>query len=218
MVRVLLWALGILVGVSVSVVAFGAFMHFVFHPAKHQWNVHRMDARNDQVWEEGVARIVTVAAELEGSDASETVKSEIVCYEGYYARPWSLKLGATSSGMAPTSLEPEALQAEFPTGATLDISLRSLCNTVFVETSQELPQKFEHNQINIVAPDLSLHCQFNAFRSHSGEFALRTDAGWVGHPSIVAIEERPLKSVSTRSDLGSSETPSVYSGFARRWE
>lgn len=217
MAKAVLWIVSIVVGVPAAIAVFGAFMIFVFYPAKHSWNVYRMDAKNERVWQEAVARVVTVEAELGTAERVKTLKSDVICYEGYSARAWNLKAGAPTSGMATKSIGFETLQAEFPTGATLDIDLRFLCNSVFRMDINELPLKFRHNEINIVAPVLSLFCKFHNI-GDTGTYALHTDAGWVGHPYIVAIEERPLRTLATRSDIGSSETPSVSSGFTRRWE
>lgn len=147
--KIVLWIIGIFVGVPVLVVTFGAFMIFGFYPAQHAWNVHRMDAKNDRVWEEAVARVVTVEAELGIEAGIQTIRTDIACYEGYYARPLSLKSGAPTSGLAPKSVGFETLQAELPTGAILDINLRSLCYTVFHTDISSLPLKFRHDEANI---------------------------------------------------------------------
>ncbi len=60
MTKIILWIIGIVVGVPLAVVTFGAFMLFVFNPSKHAWNIYRMDAKNDLVWEEAIARVVTL--------------------------------------------------------------------------------------------------------------------------------------------------------------
>lgn len=220
MVKFILWTIGLIIGVPTAFVAFNAFMVFVFYPWLHPRNVERMDAKNDLVWEEAIARIVTVEAELGTMEGTEKLTTDVVCYEGYFARAWNLKDGGPDTGFRPKSIGFEALQAVFPTGATLDIDLSYLCSKVFRMENNELPLKLGHNQTYIVAPELSLYCPFYN-SEHSGRSksnALQTDAGWVGHPYIVAIEMRPLRTLATRSEMGSSEVPSVSSGFARRWE
>lgn len=204
------------VGVPVAVVLFGAFVLFAFYPAQHAWNVFRMDAKNDRVWENAIARVVTVEAKLGSEDRVDTLKTDIICYEGHWARPFDMKAGAPATGIAPKSIGFEVLQADFPTGAILDINLRFLCAHAFNSKVKDLPLKFRYDQINILAPDLSLYCPFS-YNRRSDEFAIQTDAAWVSHPHIVAIKEQPLRNLATRTDMGTSQTPSTTSGFSRRW-
>ena len=216
MKKAVLWIVGLVVGVPIAVVTFGAFMLFAFYPAKHAWNVYRMDAKNDRVWEDAIARVVTVEAKLGSEESVNTLETVIVCYKGYWARSWNLKAGAPASGIGPKSIGFEVIQADFPTGATLDINLRFLCNRVFQDDIKGLPLKFRYNEINIVAPELSLYCPFH-YNQRSDEYAVQTDAGWVSHPYIVSVKKQPLRNLAARADMGTSETPSVSSGFAMRW-
>ncbi|MEO9516918.1 MAG: hypothetical protein ABJH45_00205 [Paracoccaceae bacterium] len=216
MSKALLWIIGILIGVPAAIVAFLAFLLFVFYPLQHSWNVYRMDAKNDRVWQEGIARVVTVEADLGGGKDIKTLTAQVVCYEGYFAKPFRLKSGAPRTRQGPRSVGFETLQGKFPTGATVDINLRFLCNRVFSTQDIELPLKFKHNEAAIVAPELSLYCRFRN-KGTTSPYAIHTDAGWVGHAYITAIEKRDLSSLTTRSEMGSSETPSITSGFTRRW-
>jgi len=220
MAKVVIWIVIIVVAVPVALVTYVAFDLYVYRPAKHSWNVSRMDAENDQVWEEAVARVVTVEVELGTSQRVRTLKTDVVCYEGYFAKAWDLKAGGLRTGISAKSIGFEAFQAEFPPGATLDIDFTFLCRDVFRMESNELPLKLVRNGIYIVAPELSLYCQFsNTGRSgRSTSNALQTDVGWVGYPTIVAIKMRPLRTLATRSDMGSSEVPSAPLGFSRRWD
>ena len=215
--KVVLWVLGLAVAIPVALVALVAFVFFAVFPAMHAWNLHRMEGKNDQVWENATARVVTVETQLGTKDNLTPHSADIICYEGYYATPWTLKDGGPKTGFKPMSVGFEALQAPFPTGATLDISLRFLCGAVFRTQTTDLPFKYRFNQMDIVAEDLQLTCRFNNLHQDR-EFAFETDAGRAGHPYIVAIDERPLRNVATRADMGSAETPSVSSGFTRRWE
>lgn len=217
MSRAVRWGFGVVVGLPAAVIAFGILRVFVFYPVQHAWNVHRMDAKNAGVWEDANASVVTVEAELGTKKGVETLKTEIVCYKGYYARAWSPKSGPPETGLAATSIGFEALQAELPSGGTLDISLRSLCSQVDRVDWEKLPVVLTNNGINIVAPDLSLYCRFG-YTGAIHEFALQTDAVWVGYPYVTAIEERPLRTLASLSEMGSSDSPFVSSAFAQRWE
>lgn len=217
MAKFILWTIGLIIGVPTAFVAFNAFMIFVFYPWLHPWNVKRMDAKNDLVWEEAIARVVTVEAELGTTEHVVKLTTDVVCYEGYFATAWNLKNGGPETGIGPKSIGFEALQAKFPTGAMLDIDMWRLCDEALLMDIDELPLKVEYSNAQIVGPELSLYCSFPFFISPSDETLLRTDVGWVSFPYIVSLEERPLRTLATRSDMGSSETPSIYSGFTRRW-
>lgn len=215
MVRFLLSLVGCAIGAAIIFVVWMAVHYFVYAPAKHAWNVYRMDAKNDRVWEEGIARVVRVEVELGTAERVETLGTEIICYEGYFAQTQTLK-SELSSGLKPRSIGFEAVQAELPTGAVLDIELSWLCDTAFRVKPEELPYRLEHSTMYVVPPGSPAYCGFSSSR-RAGPIHFQTDAGWVGHPHIVTIEERPLRSLATRADLGSSETPTIYSGFYRRW-
>ena len=217
MTKIILLAIGLIVGVPAVLVALSAFQIFVFNPWQHLRNVERMDAKNDLVWEESVARVVTVEAELRTMDRTEKLTVDVVCYEGNFATAWSLKGSGQKTGIGPKSIGFEALQAELPTGGTLDIDMWRLCDEALLMDIEELPLKVEYSNAHIVGPELSLYCRFYPSRA-SGSILINTDAARVGYPYIVALEERPLQTLATRSEMGSSETPSVSNGFARRWE
>lgn len=217
MAKFILWTIGLIIGVPTALAALSAFMVFVVYPLVHPWNVKRMDAKNDLVWEEAVARVVTVEAELGTKERTEKLTTNIVCYEGYFATAWNLKNGGPKTGIGPKSIGFETLQTKLPTGATLDIDLRWLCRTVFRTDADKLPLKLEYSNAQIVGPELSLYCSFPSATRRSAVNLLHTDAGWVRFPYIVAIREQPLQSLAKRSDMGSSETPSISSGFTRRW-
>lgn len=212
MVKFILWTIGLIIGLPIAFVTYIAFMIFVYHPAYHSWSVKRMDAKNDRVWEEATARVVTVEASLTTPEGTEELTTDIICYQGYFARPLTPTGGPQETGNRPKSIGFESLQAELPTGATLDIDLRSLCSKAFSMDINDLPLRFEYNEMNIVAPDLSLYCKFPPHRG-----TLHTDAGEVSYPYIVAVKQQPLRTLVTRSDMGSSATPYISSGFARRW-
>ncbi|MCG7522764.1 hypothetical protein [Ruegeria sp. Ofav3-42] len=214
--KVILWIIGIAIGVPALVVAFGAFMLFVFYPAKHALNVYRMDAKNERVWEEGTARVVTVEAELRTTSGIEELETDIICYQGHFARPWTLKNGAPRTGVTPTSVGFESLQVDFPTGATLDIDLYNLCVEAFRTETPKMPIKLEFSDMFVVAPELKLYCSFKLPNRLSEKF-FQTDAAWVSYPRIVSIDERLLKSTTTISEMGSSEVPLIGSRFGRRW-
>jgi len=113
MVNFFLWAIALIVGIPAALVAYSAFITFVYYPkVKHPWNIKRMDAKNDLVWEEAIARVVTVEAELRTAERTEKLTTDVICYEGYFARPWSLKGGGPKTGIEPRSIGFEALQAE----------------------------------------------------------------------------------------------------------
>ena len=214
--RAILWIIGIVIGVPVLVFALGAFMLFVFYPAKHALNVYRMDAKNERVWEEGIARVVTVEAELGTISGVEKLESDIICYQGHYARPWTLKNGAPKTGVTPTSVGFESLQVDFPTGATLYIDLYHLCVEAFRIDTNEMPLKLDSSDMFIVAPELEMYCSFRLPNRLSEKF-FQTDAAWVSYPKIVGVTERPLNSTTTISEMGSSETPLIGSRFGQRW-
>ncbi|WP_170766348.1 hypothetical protein [Ruegeria lacuscaerulensis] len=214
--RAILWIIGIVIGVPFLVVALGAFMLFVFYPAKHALNVHRMDAKNERVWEEGIARVVTVEAEIRTTSGVEKLESDIICYQGHFARPWTLKNGAPKTGITPTSVGFESLQVDFPTGATLYIDLHHLCVEAFRIEIKKMPLKLDGSDMFVVAPELKLYCSFRLPNRLSEKF-FQTDAAWVSYPKIVSIDERLLKSTTTISEMGSSEVSLIGSRFARRW-
>jgi len=217
MVKFLLWTIGLIIGVPIAILALNVFLIYVVYPWTHTWNVSRMDAKNDLVWEQAVARVVTVEAKLGTKERTETLTTNIVCYEGYFATAWNLKNGGPRTGSGSKSIGFETLQTKLPTGGTLDINLRWLCREAFRTDVDELPLKLEYSDAHIVGPEQSLYCKFHSATRRSAANILHTDAGRVSFPYIVALKEQPLRSLATRSDMGSSETPSISSGFTRRW-
>jgi len=82
---------------------------------------------------------------------------------------------------------------------------------------EALPLKVDLSIAQIVAPELSLYCSFPFYLRRSRQSLLFTDAAIISFPYIVALEEQPLRTLATRSEMGSSETPSISYGFTRRW-
>ena len=160
MAKFILWTIGLIVGVPTAILALNIFLVYAVYPWTHTWNVKRMDAKNDLVWEEAVARVVTVEAKLRIKERNETLTTTIVCYEGHFATAWNLKNGGPKTGIGPKSIGFETLQTKLPTGATLDIDLRWLCRTVFRTDADKLPLKLEYSDAQIVGPELSLYCSF----------------------------------------------------------
>lgn len=216
MIKLILWAVGLIIVVPTAMVAYTAFAFYIYYPWQHPRNIERMDAKNDVVWEEATARIVTVETELGTAEGTEKLSTEVVCYEGYFATKWSIKSGAPKTGFGPRSIGFETLQAKFPTGATLLIDFRRLCDDAIQLEIDKVPLKVRYSTMNIAAPELSLYCSFSFNRNYNVTRIYRADE-WVSYPYIVALEDRPLRSLATRSEMGSSEKPSIYFGFARQW-
>ena len=105
MAKALLWVLGILVGVPAAVVAFFVFMLFVFYPIQHAWNVYRMDAKNDVVWANDLARIATVEIKLfsDGSANLNMGASDI----GTGTKTWAAMIVAEELGVAVDQIQIE---------------------------------------------------------------------------------------------------------------
>ncbi|MEO0915572.1 MAG: hypothetical protein AAFY31_01075 [Pseudomonadota bacterium] len=216
MKRAILWVVGIVVGVPLAIVTLIAFMLFVFYPLQHAWNVRAADSRNANVWDESTARVVTVEVTVHSEVGPETLQTDVVCHRGHFARPWTLKSGAPATGVAPRSIGSEALEADFPTGAQLFVELRFLCHRVFREEVLDPPWQLKNSQMYVFSSQDSLYCSFSDI-GRGGNYVLQTDAARVEHPIIVAISEKPLASVATLADLGTSETPSTSAEFARTW-
>lgn len=176
-----------------------------------------MDTKNDLVWEEAVARVVTVESEVGTKEGPETLATNIVCYEGYFATKWNLKSGGPKAGVRPKSIGFETLQAKLPSGGMLDLNLFKLCDQALLMDINELPLKVRRSRLNVVAPELSLYCSF-PFNRRPDVPRIYIGKRWVTYPYIVALEELPLRSLASRSDMGSSEMSANYGSLWYRWE
>ncbi len=177
-----------------------------------------MDAKNDLVWEEAVARIVTVEVELKTAERTEMLTTDVICYEGYYARPWNLKNGGPTTGFEARSTRYEALEAALPTGASLFVGIRGLCRkALLIDVDiKELPQEIGFNTVKVVAPELLLFCSFPRGYRDQRTTLVYTDALTVSLPEIVALEDRPLRTVVARADIISDDRGWSSESF-RRW-
>lgn len=216
MKRVILWSIAILVGIPLAFIAVLAFLFFVFYPLEHRWNLHKAGNLNDQVWEDSTARIATVEVQITGDGQTRTLSKDIVCYQGNFARPWNLKDGRPARGVTSHSTGPEALEVDFDKGASLYIDLQFMCGRVGRDAGLALPHIYEFSQMYIVGLSGTLYCSFRD-TDLTRPFVIDTAAVQVSRPTIISVTEKPLRSVAAREDMEPAQTPSVTSGFKRRW-
>ncbi len=177
-----------------------------------------MDAENALLWEAAIARVVTVEVELRTAERRERLTTDVVCYEGYFARPWNFKYGGPTTGFEARSTGYEALEAELPTGASLFVGMRGLCRKALLMDMdiEELPKEIGFTTVKVVAPELLLYCPSPRGYMDQRLTLVYTDALTVSLPEIVALEEWPLRTVVARADLISDDRGWSSESF-RRW-
>lgn len=205
MKKFILWSLAVLIGLPVLLATFLAFVLFIFFPLQHKWNVYRADAGNDRAWEEADARIVTVAIDILSAGETETATTDIACYRKHWAKPLGIKSGAPSKGISPTSVRTPILVTKLATGGIAEVRLSSACIIAFEENGGSLPRLKHVNRAFIGAPGLPSYCWFSGFRLQDEDILFETTAVTLSYPRIIAIEERPLRSVANRPFVGSSD-------------
>lgn len=188
-------------------VAFLAFVYFVYDPPRHAWNVYRMDVRNDLIWEHDLARVATLAVDVETDGDVERLTTEIICYDGYWARPWSIKTGPPATGRGGRSAGPELLQADLPSGEILVVDVHYLCRAVLHETPVDLPLEPSSPEVYLIWPEIGRYCAYPFERTVALGAARQTPVGLIGYPRVVATEERPLRDLVRQDDLSSYVEP-----------
>lgn len=217
MAKFIFWVLALTILIPLALAAFFLAQIYIFYPGIHTWNLSRMDAKNEQVWRDATARVVTVEVALNISGRAEIFTTDIVCYDGYYARPWNLKSGGPETGKRPISIGFEALQAKLPTGAVLDVDLGALCFEVFREDAREVPIRLTRFESHILDTNLLRYCRFDNYKSGANTHQSQTGATWRGRPQIVAIEERLLRDLVMPSDMETPQRRNSSHDFIRRW-
>lgn len=212
----MIWILALVIGLPLVIAMWAAFFLFVFFPAQHVLNVWRMDAKTAKLWETAEAQVVTISAQIASDAGVDVLENQIICYDGYFARPLSLKAGAPTAGESPRSVGVQALIGEFPTGGILDMDFSLLCNRVQRGGIGALAQGLEPRELHIVAPTRDQYCKFNPRQAGRSE-VLRTEGGWVSNPEIKSLRTRPLREVATLADLGTTDSRKTPTSFSRRW-
>ncbi|MEM6407033.1 MAG: hypothetical protein AAF700_01310 [Pseudomonadota bacterium] len=216
MKRPLIWIFAIVLGLPLVLAMWAAFFFFIVFPAQHAFNVWRMDTKTAKLWETAEAQVVMIEAQLASDDGGERIENRIVCYSGYFARPWTLKDGAPKAGPTVRSVGEQALIAELPTGGVLDADFPFLCRQVLRGGIGGLVQDLQPSDLHVVAPRLEQHCRFPRDDS-SGSELLRTEAFWVSRPEITSITTERLRDVVPLEALGSTDTRQTPSRFSERW-
>lgn len=212
----LILLLSVFVGVPLAIAGFAAFSFFVYSPLLHKWHVYRMDAKNDVVWVEEIAKVATVEMELYAGDASKTLSQDIICFQGHWARPWTMKGGPPHTGEGPMSVGLEALETEWVDGSVLFVSFRRFCRHLYREDSSNLPANIKEVEVALLPRDLSFRCRYPRHKA-TDRYIMVTDAGKLGYPTVVSINDAPLKSVATREQVGSSQVSRFNSILGKRY-
>ncbi|MCY4334675.1 MAG: hypothetical protein OXC60_08390 [Litoreibacter sp.] len=216
MKRPLIWILALVLGLPLVLAMWGAFFLFAVFPLQHVYNTWRMDAKTAKLWETAEAQVITLSAQLASDAGGERIENRIICYNGHFARPFTLKAGAPFAGNTPRSVGEQALIAQLPTGGVLDVDFPLLCNRIMRGGIGALVQDLTPNDVYIVAPSLEQQCAFPR-EGHSSAELLRTEAFWVSRPEITTITTQRLRDVVPLDALGSTDTRQTPARFSERW-
>lgn len=213
--RILFWFLGIAILVPTLFAAWTYLSVMHLKPWRHERNVERMDAKNDSVWKAADATVVGLETYVSFLGETQSIASNVVCYEGYSAKAWTLKDGGPSAGPAPRSVGEQAIEEPLSDEAILFIGLRNLCRNIFrLDDVQDFVDRLQ--QAEVVVPAQGLYCR--EFSIHNGTpFLFRSSTVEASRPRVTSVTQRPLRDVASREAMGSSRVPSCIPARCRRF-